>query len=74
VVNIINDDLTIIPTSRHIGIEAVDKGNTVVVMLEGASSEVVALLMPREAAREMARAIGDYVEQSPGRTSGHSED
>ncbi|MGY6283640.1 hypothetical protein ACXIT0_12140 [Methylorubrum extorquens] len=61
VIERINDDLTLIVARKCISIQDIDKGNAIVVMLEGASSEVVSLILPRKVAQEMASDISQHV-------------
>ncbi|WP_331287665.1 MULTISPECIES: hypothetical protein [Methylobacteriaceae] len=55
----INDDLTLISTRRFVGYKIIDGGDTVVVLLEGAASEVVTIMMPRAVASDLTRALGE---------------
>lgn len=55
----INDDLTLISTRRFVGYKTIDGGDTVVVLLEGAASEVVTIMMPRAVAIDLTRALGE---------------
>ena len=65
-IDVINDDMLVISVKRHTSVSAIDGGDTVLIMLEGASSEIVSLLIPHQAAQELAIAISHHAERAPG--------